>query len=350
MSESAADSYASALLRTIKSAAQTLTPKRGNGLLPADTIYFGGGTPTVFGTNRILQILECIREHFNISWAAEITIEANPATCTEEDLKILHTAGVNRISFGVQSMHDSELRTLKRPHTALEARHAIESAHKAGFGHISADLMLAIPGQTPQSLKSSIKTLSGLAVDHISAYILKIEDGTPFATQDISRFCPDEDESATLYLECINKLRHHGFAQYEISNFAKPGGQSRHNLKYWKLEPYIGIGPGAFSFYDGERFHFPRDLAMFNAADNPFTLRVSDGPGGDFEEYIMLRLRLSDGLNLVAAKTLYPAADTAKIQAHANELPEFIEIDNEIIRLTPKGFLLSNAVIAHLLA
>ena len=355
MSESAADSYATALCRAIKSAPQALpqrkvvAPGYGNNCLFADTIYFGGGTPTVFGTHRILQVLECIRKYFHISENAEITIEANPATCTQKDFQNLCAAGVNRISFGVQSMHDAELRLLERPHTAHEAIRAIEDAHKAGFERISADLMLAIPGQTTKSLKASIKALGELAVDHISAYILKIEDGTPFAKQEMSKLCPDEDASAKLYLECVDELQLQGFSQYEISNFAKSGGKSQHNLKYWKSEPYLGIGPGAFSFYGGERFHFQPDLAAFNSATDPFTLCVSDGVGGDFEEYAMLRLRLSAGLNLNEVKRLYPYVDTAKIKVLAKQLVELAECKSQIIQLTPRGFLVSNAVIAHLL-
>ena len=297
------------------------------GILPPavafDTVYLGGGTPSLLGAKRILRMLSIV----NITDDAEITIEVNPASCT--GLEQLHNGGINRISVGVQSLDDRELKSLGRLHTAEEARSCIIDAHKAGFKRISADLMLGIENQTLSSLKASVEGLAKLPLDHISAYIL-----TPHA---------DEEKAASLYLAAVELLAANGFEQYEISNFARSGSVSRHNLKYWRCEPYIGVGPSAHSFYGGRRSHFPNDTEAFINSENPLTLSVPDGPGGSFEEYAMLRLRLTEGLKS-PEEMLARAVGIAALST-----PPLVQVDGDTIRLTPRGFLLSNAIIAELL-
>jgi oxygen-independent coproporphyrinogen-3 oxidase len=348
--DSLADAYADALCRAAGASAE-----RWPGVAVA-TVYFGGGTPSVFGAGRLLRVLRCLRGCFSVADDAEITVELNPASAMREDLRLLREGGVNRVSFGVQSLCDSELSVLGRLHSSKEAAAAILEAAEAGFPHISADLMLAVPGQTPDSLRATVSGLAALPVDHISAYLLKAEPGPPFAAESIRALCPDEDEAADYYLSCVGQLAGHGFAQYEISNFARrsPGREglalSRHNLNYWRCGEYLGLGPAAHSFLDGERFHFPADLNAFLGEGDPLRLLAADGPGGDAEEAAMLALRLTEGLDLAAYGRRFPQADTGQLLRRAGQIPpELLTLQNGVLRLTPRGFLLSNTILARLL-
>jgi oxygen-independent coproporphyrinogen-3 oxidase len=302
------------------------------------TIYFGGGTPVLLPENQLQQILDCAAKAFHIADDAEITIEANPAAGGA-------FSGFNRVSFGVQSLVDSELKALGRPHTAREA---MDSIRLCGAENISADLMLGIPGQTMESLKYSLDGLASLPISHISAYMLKIEENTPFAIQGVQP--ADEDALAEMYLFCVETLAANGFVQYEISNFAKDGKVSRHNLNYWRCGEYLGLGPSAHSFIDGKRFYFPRDLKSFCEAENPFALAIQDGAGGGFEETAMLRLRLAEGLDTNQAASLYNI-DAEHILAKAKPMERhgLLKTKNGVITLTPHGFLVSNSVIAEIL-
>jgi oxygen-independent coproporphyrinogen-3 oxidase len=303
------------------------------------TIYFGGGTPVLLPEKQLRQILDCAAETFCIDKDAEITIEANPAAGA------IDFGGFNRVSFGAQSLVDSELKALGRPHTAREA---MDSIRQCGAENISADIMLGIPGQTVASLKRSLVGLLALPLSHISAYMLKIEENTPFAAQGVQP--ADEDALAEMYLFCVEHLAGHGFGQYEISNFARDGKVSRHNLNYWRGGEYLGLGPSAHSFMGGKRFYFPRDLNRFREAENPFALAIQDGPGGGFEEWAMLRLRLTEGLDLSQAASLYDI-DAKRILAKAKPMEEhgLLKTKSGAISLTPQGFLVSNSVIAGLL-
>lgn len=339
--ESVIKSYVDAVCRAIRHAGAN------GGTL--GSVYFGGGTPSILSTGHINRILEAIREYFVLS-EAEITVEANPAVTLAHELGGLRASGVNRISFGVQSAIDSELKALGRLHTAQDAKNSIIAAKDAGFENISADLMLGIPHQTRESLAQSINFLNGLPLLHISAYMLKIEQGTPFYRQNVLELCPDEDELAEMYLDCVKMLEAGGFLQYEISNFAKAGKESRHNLKYWRSGEYLGIGPSAHSYKDGRRFYLPRDINAFTEAENPMNLAVFDGDGGDFEEYAMLRLRLKEGLDLRrTAEKFGIKTDNIAKKATALEKRGLLTFENNRIALTPHGFLLSNAVTAELL-
>lgn len=301
---------------------------------PFDTVYFGGGTPVLLHEH-IGEILRAV----NIAAGAEITAEANPCLCTDRALYDLRSAGVNRLSLGVQSLCDSELSALGRRHSAAQAKSAVLTAGAAGFDNISADLMLATPGQTADSLSRTITKLCELPITHVSAYLLKTEPNTPFGKNPPK--LPGEDETAELYLSAVKQLSAAGFAQYEISNFAKSGFESRHNLKYWRREEYLGIGPAAHSFYGGRRFAVPRDLAAFVAADEQPT-ELTDAAPDEFEERVMLGLRLSEGIPEELWKPLSGAL---------RRIPEkYYSISGGRLSLTAEGFLLSNEIIALLLA
>lgn len=332
-----ANRYTHALLRAIET--------QPYGALNADTLYFGGGTPVLLGPERLAHIIGACRTAFSLADDAEITLETNPAAVSDDAWPALRAAGFTRISFGVQSLQNNELSVLGRLHDADDAEQAIRAAHTAGFSAISADLMLATPGQTQQSLTETIDRLAALPINHISAYLLKIEDGTPFAQNKGALILPDEDAAADLYLFTVSRLAQHGFAQYEISNFARPNGESRHNTKYWRLQPYLGIGPAAHSFLHGRRFFFPRNLDRFLAADDVFSLVEDDGPGGSDNEQLMLGLRLCEGYTAPETATGERILRRAKpLEAH-----RLIKLCGRNISLTPEGFLLSNTIISTLL-
>ncbi|HWP51427.1 MAG TPA: radical SAM family heme chaperone HemW [Clostridia bacterium] len=314
------------------------------GEFDADTIYFGGGTPVLLGADRLIVLLDAVRHRFGYN-QTEVTLEANPCSVDELMLCRLAKGGFNRISFGVQSMNDATLRILGRRHSANRAAEMIWAASRAGFKHISADLMVAVPGQRIEEIDASVSALAALPIDHLSAYLLKIEPGTFFAKRYAD---PDEDFAADCYLELVRSCARHGFDQYEISNFSKDkNAQSQHNLKYWRCQPYLGIGPAAHSFYNGRRFYFPRNLATFLSARNPWDTTVDDGPGEDEDERLMLGLRLSEGIcyNNLSDSSVDRIKEKAPPLSHAG----LVTFNDTGIALTTQGFLLSNMVIAALL-
>ena len=312
--------------------------------LSFDTVYFGGGTPSLMPASFFGDVLESIKGHLNPD--AEITMELNPKTADEEKLKKIRTSGVNRLSAGIQSASDSELRNLGRIHDFQEAAEAVRIAKNAGFENISGDLMIGIKGQTTESLVQSVNALASLDLKHISSYMLKIEPGTEFSKNGISSEVPDEEKTAELYLLAVKTLAEKGYRQYEISNFSLPEYESRHNLKYWNCEDYIGIGPSAHSCFDGKRYEVPRGLSSFITEPYQKEEVNEDHPCGFFEK-AMLALRLSAGLDL----NKYPdEAPLVLKQAQKLNGTGLINCGNGVISLTPEGFLVSNEIISRLLA
>lgn len=334
---SAAVEYTAAVLRNIRHYSDKAQK--------VDTLYFGGGTPSLLTAEQLGSIISEVKSCFDLDKSAEITLEANPCTLSAGKLSELHNIGINRLSIGVQSMKNEELKLLGRAHTAERAEMAVLDAAAAGFDNISCDLMTALPDQTADSLRYSIDRLTDLPIQHISAYILKTEEGTPFDCAEIRNRLPDEDSTAELYLEMVKLLEEHGFMQYEVSNFAKGGYESRHNTRYWKCMDYLGIGPAAHSCYKGKRFAAERDISAF-IADEHQQITVTDEAPCGYEEFAMLRLRLKEGLLL---------ADVGEHRADImKKLPPLIsdgyaETDGDRIWLTPKGFLMSNSVIEYLI-
>lgn len=335
-SKSAAVDYTAAVLRNIR--------HYGDKARTVDTVYFGGGTPSLLTAEQISSIISEIRSCFAIEESAEITLEANPCTLSAEKLAELRKIGINRLSIGVQSMIDRELKILGRMHTAERAEQAVLEAARAGFDNISCDLMIALPDQKPEDMRFSIERMAALPIQHISAYILKTEDGTPFDCAEMRDRLPDEDSTAELYLAMVELLEKQGFMQYEVSNFAKEGFESRHNTRYWKCLDYLGIGPAAHSCYEGKRFAVERDLSAFIAADVQQVKVTDESPCG-FEEFAMLRLRLKEGLILDDVPE-HRAELLKKLPPLLKE--GYAETDGERIWLTPKGFLMSNSVIEYL--
>lgn len=300
-----------------------------------DTVYFGGGTP-----NLIAEHMGEILAAAAAAPGAEITAECNPASADPDTLTAMRKAGVNRISVGVQSMQDNELERLGRLHDSAQAEQLIISAQKAGFNNISADVMLGVPGQTAQSLSDTIERLAELPVQHISAYMLTLEPATPFGKSP-PKDMADDEQMADLYALCRRLCEKHGFVQYEISNFAREGFQCRHNLKYWRDEEYLGIGAAAHSFYGGKRFAVPKDLRRFISEPRQ-PVEITDDSPGDYDERVMMGLRLSEGI----PEELYKPLEKA-----LRLLPgEYYRLENGRLSLTGKGFPVYNYIVSLLLA
>lgn len=332
--------YISAVLRDIKKKSFEAKDRT------VDTIYFGGGTPSVLGVN-LARLLDGVTANFNVEENAEITFEANPRTVCFETLRALRKAGFNRISIGMQSAVPAELEMLGRRHSREDVAKVVNEARRAGFTNLSLDLMLCVPGQTEKSLLESIDYVAALEPEHVSAYLLKVEEGTRFYKIKDTLDLPDEDAEADMYLLACNALEERGYMQYEISNFAKPGFESRHNTRYWNCDEYLGFGPSAHSFYEGKRFYYPRVLEDYIKGET----ELSESDGGSLEEYIMLRLRLKDGLH---ESELCRRYDTDFSFFNKEKLERFIkagfiEKSTGKFNLTKKGFLVSNSVIAELI-
>ena len=250
------DAYTDAVIRSIR--ARQAQGER------YDTVYFGGGTPSLMG-RRLVRIAEVLRDEP----VREFTVECNPSRVEDGLFDALYGAGVNRISMGLQSAVDAERRALGRTADAALVLRRVREVQAAGIENISLDLMLGVPGQTPDSLRTSLDFCRDAGATHVSAYLLKIETDTPFYKMRDRLRLPDEDTVCDLYLQACEALEASGFLQYEISNFAKPGCESRHNLKYWNDAPYAGVGPAAHAFVGGKRFFYPRDTQAFLRGDPP---------------------------------------------------------------------------------
>lgn len=318
-----------------------------------DTVYFGGGTPSFFGAQNLEKILDEVQHRFRMNPEAEITLEANPDSVTRKDLHRLLRAGFNRISIGVQSDSDEMLKKLGRPHNFLQARQAMERARHAGFSNISLDLMYGLPNQTLTAWKDTVEHIARMKPEHISCYGLKVEENTPLWTYQDCAGLPDDDLQAEMYLAACDILRDFGYEHYEISNFAKHGFESRHNLKYWTGGEYLGFGPTAASDFAGKRFTILRDLEGYMNGINQQgqilseceTLPLRDRAG----EYVMLRLRTSQGLSAQEYERNYlmPFQDLEPLLRKLGE-KGFTEKKGERWRLTERGWLLSNRIIVAL--
>lgn len=310
------------------------------------TVYFGGGTPSVLGTDRLCDILDFIKFNFNIQNNAEITVEVNPDSAKTIDFEKMYACGFNRISMGMQTAVEDELRLLGRIHSIDDAKTSVERAKSAGFNNISLDLMMGIPNQTIESLEKSISFCADCKVTHISSYILKIEENTPFYKVQNKLKLADDDMQVEMYLKAVEMLDSLGYKQYEISNFAKQGYESRHNTNYWRCGEYIGIGPSAHSFFEGKRFFYSRSMDDFNNNKLSF-----EGTGGDEEEFIMLSLRLKRGLNYSEFEKKFGYTLPSYIIKKAKEYEKYgyTNVTDKSISFTPKGFLVSNSIISELI-
>ena len=328
------DEYAKALIRRIES-----MPQFG-----VKTVYFGGGTPTLMGPKRLCAVLDAVTGRCRVNRDAEITVEANPGTVDAEALASLASGGFNRISLGMQSANDRTLSLLGRIHNNGDFLRCFDDAAKC-FDNISVDMIFAVPGDEEAETLEQIRRI---APKHVSAYSLMLEEGTPLYARRHEYVFPDEDAEEAQYDTICRALRDEGYTHYEISSFALPGYESKHNTVYWERGEYIGLGPGAHSFYKGRRFSVEKDTKKFirNSclpflSDTDFESESPITPEEAEEERIMLGLRLKKGV-MLKGKRLKAAADAAK--------RGYGDIKNGVFALNEKGFRVSNAVIAKILA
>ena len=320
-----------------------------------DTVYFGGGTPSYYGEKRLTELLRHIKKLYQVDKHAEITTEANPDSVNLKMLKRLRRAGFNRISLGVQSADNAQLVSIGRPHSFEQAEQGVQWARAAGFDNVSIDLIYGLPGQDQDSWKDTVERALRLEADHISAYGLKIEEGTPlFRRVQEGEQLPDDDVQADCYLWTVERLAQAGYEQYEISNFAKNGLFSRHNIKYWLTQPYMGFGPGAHSDFGGRRYSFLRDLSGYikGVLEGGIIVDEDDTiPQKERScEYLMLRLRTCQGIEEREYRNTYrmnfSPLEKKLLEFEQNGLACRV---GERWRLTAEGFLLSNYIISSLL-
>lgn len=320
-----------------------------------DTVYFGGGTPSYYGEKRLTELLRHIKKLYQVDKHAEITTEANPDSVNLKMLKRLRRAGFNRISLGVQSADNAQLVSIGRPHSFEQAEQGVQWARAAGFDNVSIDLIYGLPGQDQDSWKDTVERALRLEADHISAYGLKIEEGTPlFRRVQEGEQLPDDDVQADCYLWTVERLAQAGYEQYEISNFAKNNLFSRHNIKYWLTQPYMGFGPGAHSDFGGRRYSFLRDLSGYIKGILEGGIIVDEDdtiPQKERScEYLMLRLRTCQGIEEREYRNTYrmnfSPLEKKLLEFEQNGLACRV---GERWRLTAEGFLLSNYIISSLL-
>ncbi len=285
------DDYAAALCRELAARAEDC---RG---YCVDTVYFGGGTPTCLSPDQLLRILDCVFSGYHVLPSAEITLECNPATGSREGFFALRRGGFNRMSIGLQSTHAAELRALGRIHSFADFEATFSDARDAGFENLSVDLMSGIPHQTPSSYLASIARVAAMGPEHLSAYGLIVEEGTPFFRMQERLALPDEECARQMYFEGAAAMEAAGYRQYEISNFARPGYESRHNLKYWDCQPYLGFGPAAYSDFGGARFGNSRDTEGYLAGRPILAECERPSRGTRMQEYVMLKLRTAEGIS-----------------------------------------------------
>ena len=326
------------------------------GDIPVDTIFIGGGTPSVPDSALIVGIMEHVRKAFHVAEGAEISMEANPGTVTREKLTDYRRAGINRLSFGLQSANDRELKLLGRIHTWAEFLESFHLARECGFTNINIDLMSALPGQTRESWKDTLKRVTDQNPEHISAYSLIIEDGTPFGekygSEEGRKLLPDEDSEREMYHETKRFLRDCGYERYEISNYAKPGRACRHNIGYWTGLPYLGLGLGASSYMDGCRFAVNSDMKQYLEEKPGMFTDVEKLTKKDMEEeFFYVGLRMTAGVSLpeferrfgVSAKDVYPGL----MEMFVEEKAAVFQGDRFV--LTDYGLDVSNYIMAQFL-
>ncbi len=342
------DAYVKAVTAHIKEAGAFC------GKYTVDTVYIGGGTPTILGTRRLAEILKVLQKVFTFSNSPEITVEANPGTVDSKMLKKLHKMGYNRLSMGVQSLQDDQLLALGRAHTAAQAKEAFDAARAAGFKNISLDILYGLPNQTLADWEDTLRQILAWFPEHISCYGLKVEEGTPLYDKQATVSFPDDSTQADQYLLADEVLTQAGYRHYEISNFGKPSRESRHNLKYWTLQPYMGFGPAAHSDFDGRRFSIIRDLQGYidgiaqhnEVMDENQRIPMVERAG----EYLMLGLRTDYGVGSNEYTRLFRASfDSIEKELELFEQHGLAQRTGDRWRLTPKGFLVSNALLTRII-
>lgn len=340
--------YQKAVLRHIKESSSQL-----QGYI-IDTVYFGGGTPSYYGADRLIEIFEALKKYGRVLVDGEVTLEANPDSITYKDLLKLRKAGFNRLSLGAQCADDGLLKSIGRLHNFSQVEAAVSNARKAGFDNVSLDLIYGLPSQTREAWADTLMRSVALKPDHFSCYGLKIEEGTALYPFKDSPFIPDDDTQADMYLYTVEALERYGYRQYEISNFARRGYESKHNLKYWMDQEYLGFGAAAHSFMANRRFSCVRDLKAYaeNIMSGQSVIDSSDDIT-DFErasEYLMLGLRTTYGISEEEYYKIFPLKfEMAKALMEKYVEQGWMNHNDDRWSFTPQGFLLSNVLIGEIL-
>jgi len=322
------------------------------------SVYFGGGTPSLLSDKLFGTLMRKIKKSFRLSARCEISMEVNPGTVDFKKLKSFSKSGVNRISIGAQSFDDSLLKMCGRVHSSEDTYACVADAKKAGFENISLDVMFGLPGQSMQTLLDTAKCVKELNIPHVSLYGLKIEEGTPFWYSRHTLLLPDEDSERDMYFAAADALREAGLRQYEISNFAKPGKQCRHNMRYWNCDEYIGFGPAAHSYFGGKRFSFKKDIKLYiDSLDPEITTKeplvdeyIDIPPSARMAEYVMLRFRLSEGVDAAKFKKRFGREFD---EVYAERIRPFLQ-SGHIFRtpkgyaFTPEGMYVSNYILSRI--
>lgn len=324
----------------------------GSEAVQIDTIYFGGGTPSLLSSEQLEQILACVRKTFEVDENSELTLEMNPARVTPESLAGYRRLGINRASIGIQTFNDLDLKLLARGHDAGDAVRTFEMLRQAGFRNISIDLIAGLPGQELSDWKTNLDAALNLDAEHLSLYLLEIHSGTPLAEQLRSgrRPEPDPELAAEMFEYMIDRLVAAGYDHYEISNFAKKGFASRHNSKYWTLDPVFGFGVSAHSFDGCQRYANERDTAKY--VQEISQIGSAESMREDIDrcsEHCFLGLRMTDGLDLDSFEAIfgYPLGQKYGTEIEQLQENELVEVSGGRLRLTRKGMLFSNEVFAE---
>lgn len=321
-----------------------------------DSVYIGGGTPTVLSREQWVSIFKIIHENFRLSENVEFTVEANPNTIAVESIAFLRAQGVNRLSIGVQSFSDKVLKTLGRVHTAVQAEEAFKTARNAGFQNIGIDLIYGIPGQSPDDWASSVHRVLTLEPEHISSYCLSLDEGSQFMREAVAGrlALPDDDVAAGMYEFALRALTGAGYRHYEISNYSLPGYECLHNMNYWERGEYLGLGPGAWSFISGERYHTVADIHEYMRRLTAGLSIVEDVEtvknGRAAEETIMLGLRTDKGLDLGKYEQEFGPEASRYLESCIAMLRHtgLVRVRDGRLMLTDRGILLSDEALTRL--
>ncbi|MBQ8344513.1 MAG: radical SAM family heme chaperone HemW [Clostridia bacterium] len=322
-----------------------------------DTVFLGGGTPSVLPPELTKTLLTCLKSSLNISPNAEISVEVNPGTVTEEIARVYKENGVNRVSIGLQSVNDSELKMLGRIHTLSEFKESYRILRDMGIDNINIDIMYALPDQKTEDFIKTLDQVVEFKPEHISAYCLKIEENTPFYKMRDSLILPNEDEQYKMYLTLCEALEKSGYEQYEISNFSKKGHRCVHNLKYWLSKEYVAFGPSAHSYIDGVRYSYKDSINEYIEAVEGGSLPIKELESTSeltreekMDEYVMLCMRLSDGVSIEEFEARFGESFKnryKKLEMYVKN--GYVTEKNGTFAFTPKGFFVSNYILSDIL-
>ena len=338
------EKYVSSLCRCLEINSQNATGYK------VDTVYLGGGTPTVLSASQMYRVLDTCFRGYSVTADAEISCECNPATGSPEYFSDIRKMGINRLSIGLQSMQDRELRALGRIHDRKGFLDTFRAVRGAGFDNVSVDIMYGIPEQTVETLEDTLKRVVDISPEHISAYCLKVEENTPFGKMGKSLVLPDDDVTSDMYELCNSVLAGAGYARYEISNFSKQGRESRHNLRYWLGEEYIGIGAAAHSYFDGERYAISPNITAFANGEFILCEREKISLEDRMTEYVMLRMRLSRGASAKEFRALFGR----ELLDEFSEAKRFIQsghilFDGDNLKFSENGIFVSSYILSEIL-